>query len=125
MNIIKKYLILFMSVALLTSIVAAAAPSGTAQAQQVAAQLCGIIQTVEIVVGVLTLLLFIIGGTIYAFAHFLPGQTRGAAQGWALGMVIGGVVGLVIVLIAPFVVQQVAGGSTYISQSLTTCTSMI
>ncbi|MGC8623370.1 MAG: hypothetical protein ACP5TK_01715 [Candidatus Micrarchaeia archaeon] len=94
---------------------------GIMQAQgtiiSVSSQLCNIVTDVKLVVGVFTLVMFIVGGVLYAAAHFLPaaGQIRGNLQGWAMGMIVGGIVGLIIIIIAPYVVTTIAGFGSGIS----------
>ncbi len=76
-------------------------------------QLCALVSDIRSIVGVFTLALFLIGGVLYAAAHFMPsaGQIKGSLQGWAMGMIIGGVVGLILVIIAPYIVQMIASFS--------------
>jgi hypothetical protein len=83
--------------------------------------LCGIIGGVRSVVGVIALVLFIVGGALYAVAHMMPaaGNLRGNVQGWSLGMIVGGIVGLIIVLIAPAIIGAIAGVSLSGSGSIT------
>ena len=105
----------YLSLILFISIVAQplyASQTTSAASYAVAQELCGIVAQVEAIIGILTLLLFIVGGTIYAFSHFLPGQTRGAAQGWSMGMITGGVIGLVIVILSPWVIEQISLAGT-------------
>lgn len=88
-----------------------AAQAGTV----VSGSLCAIVGQVRAVIGVLALLLFIAGGTMYAAAHLLPaaGNLRGNLQGWSMGMIVGGIVGLILVLLAPSLLNVIAsvGGS--------------
>ncbi|MCL5428084.1 MAG: hypothetical protein M1321_02785, partial [Candidatus Marsarchaeota archaeon] len=50
--------------------------------------LCSVITTVKDILSILALMMFILGGTLYAFAHVLPatGNIRASMQGWGLGM---------------------------------------
>jgi hypothetical protein len=66
------------------------------------------------VIGVLALLLFIAGGSLYAGAHMLPaaGNLRGNLQGWSMGMIMGGIVGIILVLLAPYLVGLILGFSS-------------
>ena len=81
----------------------------------VSSSLCSIIVTIQTVVGVIALALFILGGALYAIAHMLPaaGNLRGNLQGWSLGMIVGGIVGLIIVIVAPGLINVIinAAGS--------------
>lgn len=84
-----------------------------AQTSAVSSVLCSVVDTVRGFIAILALLLFIIGGTLYAIAHFMPaaGNMRGNMQGWSLGMIVGGLVGIILVLIAPGIVNIIAGAS--------------
>ncbi|MEM3744844.1 MAG: hypothetical protein QW759_03325 [Candidatus Micrarchaeaceae archaeon] len=77
--------------------------------QLLSSQLCGIVNGVRTIIGIIALVMFLIGGVLYAIAHFLPsaGQIKGNLQGWAMGMIIGGIVGLILVIIAPYIINQV------------------
>ena len=71
--------------------------------------LCNIITGVRSIVGIVALAMFLIGGILYAVAHFMPsaGQAKGATQAWAMGMIIGGIVGIVLVILAPIIISAV------------------
>ncbi len=73
--------------------------------------LCNVISAVQDVVGVIAVLLFVIGGIMYAIAHMMPssGQLRGNLQGWSMGMIVGGIVGLILVILAPGIVTFILG----------------
>ena len=111
MNISKFTNLVYMALVVLgfSSIIASAATGVTG----VTSQICGIVNTIRTVVGVLAIALFIAGGAIYAVAHLLPapGNVRAGAQGWSMAMIVGGVIGLVLVIIAPFIVNMVVGFS--------------
>ncbi len=85
----------------------------SAQITALSSQLCALVSDIRMIVGVFTLALFLIGGVLYAAAHFMPaaGQIKSNMQGWAMGMIIGGVVGLILVIIAPYIVKAIAGFS--------------
>ena len=69
-------------------------------------QLCNIIIGVRTVIGVIALVMFLLGGILYAVGHFMPaaGNVKASMQGWAMGMILGGVIGVILVLVAPFLV---------------------
>lgn len=73
----------------------------------ISAELCNIVDGVRFVVGVLALALFMLGGSVYAFSHFLPGdnEMKKVLGAWAMAMIMGGLVGMIIVLIAPNIIQ--------------------
>ncbi|MDE1869472.1 MAG: hypothetical protein KGH71_00605 [Candidatus Micrarchaeota archaeon] len=72
-------------------------------------QLCGIVNGVRTVIGVIALVMFLVGGTLYAVGHFMPaaGQIKASMQGWAMGMILGGVIGVVLVILAPFIISTI------------------
>ena len=71
---------------------------------------CALVGTVRSVIALFAVVMFLIGGVLYAIAHFLPttGQLKGSLQGWALGMILGGIVGVILVIIAQPIVNMVA-----------------
>jgi len=71
--------------------------------------LCGIISAVATVIGVLAILMFVIGGILYAFAHFLPaaGNLKGSMQGWGMGVLMGGIIMVILYVLAPFIVGTI------------------
>ncbi len=84
----------------------------------ISAALCSVVSTVQFVIGIVAILLFVLGGVIYAIAHMMPsaGQFRGSLQGWSMGMIVGGIVGLILVILAPGLISFIitvsgAGGS--------------
>ncbi|MGC8479726.1 MAG: hypothetical protein ACP5M9_03610 [Candidatus Micrarchaeia archaeon] len=91
--------------------------------QNAVTALCSVISTVSFVLTILALMLFILGGTLYAFAHFLPatGSFRGNMQGWGMGMLMGGIISLILYILAPFIISTVvsinpSGTSGYLGQ---------
>jgi hypothetical protein len=93
----------------------AAAPTITVAASGVAGSgslpLCGIVDAVRSIVGILALALFMLGGVLYATSHFLPTnmEFKKSLSAWATAMIIGGVIGLVIVLAAQPLVTMIIG----------------
>lgn len=93
-------------------------PTGTTGA--IVTQLCGIVDAVRNIIGILALVLFLLGGVFYAISHFLPTNLdfKKSMTTWSTAMIIGGMIGLVMVLIAqPLIVLiiglgQSAGGSS-------------
>ncbi len=103
-------------------------PFTSAQSQTtVAAQaaLCSVISTISFVLSILALMLFILGGTLYAFAHFLPatGNFRGGMQGWGMGMLMGGIISLILYILAPFIVQKIESINTTSGLQAPTCST--
>ena len=91
-----------------TTISSATATTGTTTISSV---FCAIVSTVRSIIALFAVVLFLIGGVLYATAHFLPstGQLKGSLQGWALGMILGGIVGVILVIIAQPLVNMIAG----------------
>jgi hypothetical protein len=85
-------------------------------------QLCNIIVGVRTVIGVIALVMFLLGGILYAVGHFMPaaGNVKASMQGWAMGMILGGVIGVILVLVAPFLVGILLSFSSSLS-SVPTC----
>ncbi len=105
MTTINRYVLLALSlVGLVAPLVAAQSASSV-----ISSSLCGIIKSIQAVVGIIALALFILGGAFYAVAHMLPaaGNLKGNLQGWSLGMIVGGIVGLIIVIIAPHLISMI------------------
>ncbi len=73
--------------------------------------LCGFIQGIRNVIGILAMALFLIGGVLYSVAHFIPTSVefRKSLQGWSTAMIIGGIIGLIVVIIAAPLVTLFAG----------------
>ena len=119
MNIVKNLKLLyyvFVVGGLFATFVSATTTVPNNQAATLSASLCGIVGSIRTVIGVLALLLFIAGGSLYAGAHMLPaaGNLRGNLQGWSMGMIMGGIVGIILVLLAPYLVDMIInlGGTT-------------
>jgi len=76
----------------------------------VSSAFCALVGTVRSIIALFAVVMFLIGGVLYAIAHFLPttGQLKGSMQGWALGMILGGIVGVILVIIAQPIVNMVA-----------------
>ncbi len=85
--------------------------------------LCSVVNSIRAVVGIIALMLFILGGALYAIAHMLPaaGNLKGSVQGWSLGMIIGGIVGLIIVLIAPWMLTKIISVGSGVAAGTINC----
>jgi hypothetical protein len=101
--------------------------SAQASTTTVAAQaaLCSVISTISFILSILALMLFILGGTLYAFAHFLPatGNFRGGMQGWGMGMLMGGIISLILYILAPFIVGKIESINTTSGLQAPTCST--
>jgi hypothetical protein len=75
---------------------------------------CGFVSGIRTIIGLIALALFLIGGVMYALAHFLPTSLdyRKNLMGWSMAMIIGGAIGLVIVVLAQPLVNMIGGFST-------------
>ena len=49
------------------------------------------------------LVLMLLGGTLYAAAQVMPGQTKGTLQGYGMGLIMGGVIGVIVAELAPYI----------------------
>ncbi len=80
-------------------------------AQAVNTQLCGFVDNIRTVVGVVSLIMFLFGAVIYGIGHLLPnaGKFKDNAQGWAMNMLMGAILGIILVLAAPFVINAILG----------------
>ena len=82
--------------------------------------ICGVYTVVNTVLFILALVIMLIGGTLYAGSHILPGQSRGVVQGYAMGMVLGGLIASVIAVAAPWVLSVAT--NVPINSILSACT---
>jgi type IV secretory pathway VirB2 component (pilin) len=125
LNGLNRVYYMLIAAALGITLVSASASSPTVMQQvtTLTASLCGIVASLRAVIGVLALLLFIAGGTMYAGAHMLPaaGNLRGNLQGWSMGMIMGGVVGIILVLIAPYILNMIIGIGGGAASGIVTC----
>ncbi|MGC8649299.1 MAG: hypothetical protein ACP5UN_03740, partial [Candidatus Micrarchaeia archaeon] len=96
---------------------------GSLTLSPVTGAICSVYTIVNQALFLLALVIMLLGGTLYAGAHIMPGQTRGIIQGYAMGMIIGGVVAVIIAMVAPWVLSIVTGVS--ISQITSVCTAPI
>lgn len=104
-----------MSIAVVTSVLAQSSnATGT-----LTSALCGIIKAVRTVVGVLAICLFLVGGILYAVAHFLPTSVdlRKSMMSWSTAMITGGIIGLIIVIIAAPLVSLVINFGTQVGST--------
>ncbi|MGC8547483.1 MAG: hypothetical protein ACP5MC_00565 [Candidatus Micrarchaeia archaeon] len=104
---IKAILYLLSAIGIITSFVAAQ----SALQSSVQSTLCGIVNFVKAIVGVLAVVLIILGGVLYAVGHFLPatGQVRQSIQGWAMGMIFAAIVAIVLFIVAQPLVTMIGG----------------
>ncbi len=91
---------------------AAGAASGGGAAG-IQSSLCGIINTIASVIGILAIFMFVLGGILYGAAHLLPaaGNLKGSTQGWGVGMLVGGVIAIVLYLLSSFIIYRLASFS--------------
>ena len=114
LNKLKLVAYLAMLVGVFSSV---ALPSVSAQpslaSSSLTSTLCSVIAVIATVIGVIAIFMFVLGGILYSFAHFLPaaGNLKGSMQGWGMGMLMGGIVMLILYLLAPFVVGKIIQAS--------------
>ncbi len=85
----------------------------------VLSSLCSTYSTVDTAIWVLALLLMILGGSLYAASHILPGQSKGTLQGYGMGMIMGGIIGVIIAALAPYIFTLIAGNG--VANALSMC----
>ncbi len=73
--------------------------------------LCGIVAGVRTFVGIVAIALFLIGGIMYAIAHFIPTSVdfRKALLGWSTAMIVAAVIGVIVVILAQPLINLFAG----------------
>ncbi|HUB92618.1 MAG TPA: hypothetical protein VL945_01520 [Candidatus Saccharimonadales bacterium] len=99
-------------------------PVVAAQSSSLSSTLCGILNGISLIIGVLAIFMFVLGGVLYAFAHFLPaaGNLKGSMQGWGMGVLMGGIIMIILYVLAPYIVGailkfNVAGSGTVVLNS--------
>lgn len=82
-----------------------------------ATAICGIVNAVRSIVGVIVVALFILAGITYAAAHFLPEsvEVKKTLTTWAKAAIVGGVIGLLVVLIAQPLITFIEGLGSAVS----------
>jgi len=105
----KSIIHLVLAVVLISNL-AIAQSTPTPFQNAVSKELCGIVNFVKAIVGILAVVLFMLGGVFYAIGHFLPatGNLRSNVQGWAMGMLMAAIIALIMFLIAQPVVTMIA-----------------
>ena len=108
--LLQRFLILFS----VSAVLMAASVYGQTSQSILTNTLCGIINAISQIVGILAIFMFILGGTLYAFAHLLPaaGNIKGATQGWGMSILMGGIIMIILYSLAPFIVNTVIQFST-------------
>jgi len=119
MNRLRMLLYLLFGASMISTVIAA-----DSALSSLSVTLCGLISGVRTIVGVVAITLFLVGGIMYAIAHFLPASLdyRKTLMTWAQTMIVGGVIGLIIVILAQPLVTLIidigtgAAGSNVISK---------
>ncbi|MGC8662763.1 MAG: hypothetical protein ACP5RT_03190 [Candidatus Micrarchaeia archaeon] len=108
-KLLKAIYYLFFATTIISMV--SAATSTTSSLTTVSSTFCALVGDVRGIIALFAVVLFLIGGMLYALAHFLPttGNLKASLQGWALGMILGGIVGVVLVIIAQPLVNLIAG----------------
>jgi hypothetical protein len=93
------------------TLVSAPNQSASRQTAAVISQLCVIVNSVRSIIGIIALVLFMLGGILYAISHFLPNslEFKKSMTGWSTAMIVGGIIGLVVVLIAQPLILMIIG----------------
>ncbi|MDE1845991.1 MAG: hypothetical protein KGH53_01780 [Candidatus Micrarchaeota archaeon] len=74
-------------------------------------QLCKIYSLIREVLYALSLLLFVLGGVIYAIAHAIPPPQKGSYQGYGIGLVLGAITVALLAVLAPIIINLILGNS--------------
>lgn len=84
-------------------------PAVSAQLTGISSTLCGIIVGISQIIAILAIFMFVLGGVLYAFAHFLPaaGNLKGSMQGWGMGVLMGGIIMIILYVLAPYIVGTI------------------
>ncbi len=89
--------------------------------------ICKIINLVEMILGVLVVIFFLVGAILFAVSHMHTnaGQHRSSMQGWALGLLVAGVAMLVLYIFAVPIVTFIASfGNLPIAQNPNVCSGV-
>jgi hypothetical protein len=123
MTLVSRLGLIVMTLFSVMSVASLTFAQSTQATTVISKSLCNVVTSVQTVIGVISLVLFILGGALYAVAHMLPaaGNLRGNLQGWSLGMIVGGIVGLIIVIIAPYIIGTIIGNSSLAGTAITSC----
>jgi hypothetical protein len=116
-NLLKAIYYMFFATTFLGVVFGGGKSGGDSGLTAVSSAFCALVGEVRGIIALFAVVMFLIGGVLYAIAHFLPsaGQFRGNLQGWAMGMILGGIVGVILVIIAQPIVNMVAGFGNDIS----------
>lgn len=105
----KNILLSGLVLVFLTSMVVAGQTQSFGNIQRSLEDLC---RNVKGLIPIVSFLLIVMAGVIYAIGQVMGAETRARASVWATAMLIGAIIGILIVVIAPPVLQQMYGGTT-------------
>lgn len=106
----KALLVLLVAVALLAPVaLAQSAVSGATIGKGTVTFLRSLQQTLTEIGPILSAIMFIVAGIIYAFGQLQPAEARGKYQAWAMGLIVGGFVVGALSIAAP-ALAGIAGG---------------
>ena len=110
-NKIRASVMLTMLVGMIVTVLSQQIAFAASVQTTLSTELCNVVNSIKTIIGIFALLLFILGGVLYAVAHFLPtaGNLRSGMQGWGMGMLMAGVIALIIYLVAPFILHTLIG----------------
>ncbi|MGC8694048.1 MAG: hypothetical protein ACP5RI_00280 [Candidatus Micrarchaeia archaeon] len=83
-----------------------------AQVNSIPCTLLNIYNIVLSAIFLVGLTLMLLGGTLYAAAHIMPGQSKGTIQGYGMGMILGGVIGVILAIMLPYIFTVITGYNT-------------
>ncbi|MFA5108559.1 MAG: hypothetical protein WC492_03455 [Candidatus Micrarchaeia archaeon] len=76
---------------------------------------CGQLMTI---LPVISMLMVIGAGVVYAGGQMMGAETRARANTWATAMIVGAVIGIIIVVVSPAILNTMYGNATQINSSL-------
>ena len=93
------------------ALVCVAFAQGSDVGQNINENLAILVNTLQSIVPVVVLGLFVFAGVVYAVGQAFDASTRQKAQSWAMAMIVGGIIGILIVIVAPWLVRFLLGFS--------------
>ena len=89
-NKIRASVMLTMLVGMIVTVLSQQIAFAASVQTTLSTELCNVVNSIKTIIGIFALLLFILGGVLYAVAHFLPtaGNLRSGMQGWGMGMLM-------------------------------------
>ena len=106
----KRYLLVGLAVLIMAGLVSPSVPSTTPTQQlyNALSTLCGGLNQL---VPIAAMLMVLLASVIYATGQLMGAETRARANVWATSCLTGALIGILISVIAPAILQIIAGGN--------------